>query len=181
MEAFAFGNPTTTNQADGAGPTVYTLGTEWFASVAAPIVGGRWRAPDTVPSISCNMLLYRVSDQALLASSGAFTPTAGVENDVLFSSPFTSVIDEHYVTAVLTNRYTFSNPGGFPHTTTHLTAPAGVNGRFRIVTAGNPAFPDSIHPGGVGYQVGPLVETTVVTLPMLLAPPFAAISRAGSW
>lgn len=181
MEAFAFGNPTTTNQADGAGPTVYTLGTEWLASVAAPVVGGRWRAPDTVPSISCNMLLYRVADQALLASSGAFTPIAGIENDVLFSVSFMSVIDEHYVSAILTNRYTFSNPGGFPHTTTHLTAPSGVNGRFRQVTAGNPAFPNSIHPSGVLYHVSPLVETTVVTLPTLIAPPFAAIQRAGSW
>ena len=164
-EILNFGAPTTPNQCDGGGPTVYMLGCEFESSVAGSITGNRWLAPSGGVSITCIMKLYRVSDMAEVATSdgAGFTAVAGVDNDIAFLVPFTPVPGVRYVSAVLTNCYAFKNPGGFPYTTAHLTAPAtgtggALNGRLRITTAGNPVFPDS--GSAVNFMISPIMDFT---------------------
>ncbi len=162
-EILNFGAATTTNQCDGAGPTVYMLGCEFESSVAGSITGNSWFAPTGGVSITCIMKLYRVSDMAEMATSAGFTATAGADNQISFTVPFTPVAGVRYVSAVLTNCYQFKNPGGFPYTTAHLTAPAtgtggALNGRFVITTAGNPVFPTTV--SAVNFMISPIMDFT---------------------
>jgi hypothetical protein len=167
-EYIDFGTPVNLDQSDGTPATVYCLGCEERLTVAGTAVACTWFAPTTAPTVSCNLLVYRKSDQALLASTGAFTPTLGVNNVVDLITPvaldaYTGDNSTVYVATVLTNRYTFTL-GGFPFAQGNLTAPAtggpggAGNGRYREVTAGNPAFPNNIHPSAANYFVGLVID-----------------------
>ncbi len=158
-EAFNFGTPAVLDQLDGGGGgTVYMLGGEYDSDVDAPVFGVRWYAPATTPGVTCIAKLYRESDGAEMATSdgAGFTPTTGQNNDILFTTPFNGLAGVLYVPAVLTRRYTFTAPGGF----TFTSSPAGVlqahRGRFKIVTAGNPAFPNTT--STTNFHIGPLVD-----------------------
>lgn len=175
-EYIDFGTPVNLDQSDGSPATVYCLGCEERLTVAGTAVACTWFAPTNVPSIQCNLLIYRKSDQALLASTGGFTPTPGVNNIVDLITPvalsaYTGDNSTVYVATVLTNRYTYTL-GGFPFAQGNLTAPAtggpegAGNGRFREVTAGNPAYPNNIHPSAANYFVGMVIDVA--------APPVSA-------
>lgn len=160
-EAFNFGNPSAPDNSDGG--QVYVLACEWEAGVAGSSLGGRWRCPTNAPGITTQMLLYRKSDMALLASK-TFTPSAGVDNDVLFDSAVSVAANARYVTGVLTDRYAATASYGWPATTTNLTAPAGVNGRLATTTAGNPVYPGTISGNASNFHIGPLWEATGATI-----------------
>jgi hypothetical protein len=148
---------------------VFSIGTEWEASTSEPVIGNRWRAPTTVPSIQCRMGLYRKGDQLLVAQSQLFTPVAGIDNDVLFDTPFTAAALTRYVSVVVTNRYAFTTAAGWPFAAGVLTAPSGVNGRFGATTAGTLVWPNSVSPGAVCYFIGPLYGLALrTTLPTLI-------------
>jgi hypothetical protein len=156
-EAFNFGNPTDPDNSDGG--LVYVFGCEWESAVAGLVTGGRWRRPTNAPGVLCYMLLYRKSDMAELARK-TFTPSAG-DNDITFDSAVSASASTRYVSAVLADRYAFT-VGGFPFTTTNLTAPAGVNGRLATTVADTPVYPSNIHGSAANFFIGPLFTPTSV-------------------
>lgn len=154
-EIFNFGNPTDPDNNDGG--QVYTMGCEWESSVVGSVTGGRWRAPTNPPATQCRMALFRVSDLAKVAESNLFTATPNADNDVSFTSPFTIAAATRYVSAIVTDRYVFTL-AGWPFTTTHMTAPSGVNGRLATTTAGVAVYPSTIHASAANFFVGPIFD-----------------------
>lgn len=166
-EAFNFGTPANPDNSDGG--QVYVFGCEWQSSLPGTCTGGRWRRSTNQVGVLCYMLLYRKSDQALLASR-TFTPSAG-DNDVTFVSSVDIDAATRYVSAVLADRYAYTL-AGWPFTTEHMTAPAAVNGRLITTTAGNPTYPANVHGAAANFFIGPLFEADpegIVSVPGRLA------------
>lgn len=184
IQKFNFGTPADLDEADGT--QQHVLACRYFCDVAAPIVGGEWYRPTNAPTNTLTMALWRHSDQALLRSKTFTAPVTGLVQ-AIFDTPFSGLANEHYVIGVLTDRYVFTAPGGWPFTTVNLTAPAqvaavNVNGCFALNTGGALTFPATT-PGGVtNYHVSPLVDVSEVssaTLHIVLPSPSASLSGAG--
>jgi len=188
IQKFSFGAPADLDEADGV--QQHVLGCRFFCDVAAPIVGGEWYRPTNNPTNTLTMCLFRQSDQALLRSKTFTAPVTGL-TQVMFDTPFDGLAGVHYVIAVLTNRYVFTSPGGWPFTTTNLTAPAqvasaNVNGCFALNTGGALTYPATVPAGTTNYHVSPLVDVSTVnnatvhlSLPALSGA-FTAQSPAGA-
>lgn len=149
-QSFIYGAATTPDQTDGG--QVYTLGQPWSADAAGQVTGNEWLAPTNAPVNQCRMCLFRVSDMLKVAESNLFTATLGVINSVAFTSPFLSAAGVEYISGVVTDRYAFKNPGGYPYTTANLTTTG--TGTFVFSAAGTPTFPDGV--SASNYMVGPI-------------------------
>lgn len=164
IQKFSFGIPADLDEADGV--QQHVLGCRYYCDVAAPIVGGEWYRPTNNPTNTLTMCLFRVSDQTLLRSKTFSAPVAGL-TQVFFDTSFPGLAGEHYVIAVLTNRYVFTSPGGWPFTTSNLTAPAqvasaNVNGCFALNTGGALTYPVTVPAGTTNYHISPLVDVSEI-------------------
>lgn len=163
VEKFTFNTVTTADQAD----SIFMLGCRWTTATAGTSAGVEWRRPTNLPTTNVYCALYRESDQQLIASGGPFLPatlTPGL-NTLNFTLPANVSPGETYRSAVLTNRYAFSSPGGWPYTTTNLMAPSTGNGCLVSTTAGALVYPSGAHPGGANFHVSPLFEASVIEEP----------------
>src|SRR5918993_1155030 len=119
-ETFTIAAPGVPNQADGAGPEIYTLGREFESSAALPCIGVDWWTPTAVPTIQVQGSLWQKADKGNVALSSLRTLVLGDLGHVYrftFVTPFTLAIGIRYVVGVLTNRYVFtSGAGQFPKT-----------------------------------------------------------------
>lgn len=181
VQKFNFGIPADLDEADGV--QQHVLACRFYCDVAAPIVGGEWYRPTNAPTNTLTMALWRQSDQVLLKSKVFTAPSTGLVQ-ATFDTPFSGLANEHYVIGVLTNRYVFTAPGGWPFTTANLTAPAqvaavNVNGCFALNTGGALTYPATV-PGGVtNYHVSPLVDVADInsaTLHFSLPSPSASLT-----
>lgn len=113
LESLAWPNttPNLTNAADGS--TTYTMGIRFHLLQATRCFGVRWRVPDTVtpaPAGGHQVTLWNATTTAQITIK-AFTPTAGVYQDVLFDAPVDLVAaPQEYVAAVTTVRYVHRAP-----------------------------------------------------------------------
>lgn len=158
-EFFDFGTPADLDEADGT--QIHMLGVDWFSSAPGVSTGGRWYRPTNNPTNTLTMCMFNLDTQALLASKTFTAPSSGYL-DVLFDTPVAVTANQHYIQAVLTNRYVFTSPGGWPFTTTSLTAPNLFNARLALNTGGSLTFPAAIHGGGANFFVSPLFTLTSV-------------------
>jgi hypothetical protein len=155
-ETFTFGAATNPDQAD----TPFMLGVRWSSAVAGQSAAVEWLRPTNLPTIDVYCALYRASDQQLVASGGPFAPntlTAGL-NRLNFTAAAAIEPTETYVSAVLTNRYAFSVPGGWPFTTASMTAPLSGNGRLASTSAGTLVYPGTAHVNNANFHVSPVFE-----------------------
>lgn len=167
-DMFDFGTPGQLDQSDGG--ATYALGGAWTSDVDCEVIGNKWRCPTNGPSGQQKMALYRVSDQTLLAESLLFTPVTGVYNDILFTTPAAIVAGVEYVSVVVTNRYAYTSPGGWPHTSVegHLTTPSSLGGRFVTTTAGTSAYPSGT--SAANYHIGPIVRLVDAAATVTITP-----------
>lgn len=161
-ETFSFGTPSTLNGDDGV---IYILATEWESSATGSWTGNQWYAPATIDGNNHYMLAYLKTSgtTGTLLSSQVFTPTAGILQTVSFSSPLAIAASTRYVACVLTQRYTATGSFGWPSTTTHLTAPSGVNGRLVVTSANTAAFPSTVSGTANCFHISPSVDFVSAT------------------
>lgn len=130
-----------------------TLGTLFTTAVAGTIDGIRWYVPTTLPSSTCDALLYRWDSDTtgtLLGQVSFGTLTANTWNSVNFASPISIVAGgQRYVACIFTpDHYDYTNffftSSGV--TNGNLTAPQNDdvtpahNGKF--IQNATPAYPD---------------------------------------
>lgn len=143
--------PSSTDLVDGS--SLYNMGLR-FALVAPQACAGiTWRAPDTTPDPPGGHLASVWNwDTGVRLASKAFTPTPGVDQDVVFDSPLSLTTGVNYAAAVYTGHYVF-------HTGTwNVTTPSGNAQGDRgvlVADAGADAFPDDLF--NSWYYVGPLM------------------------
>jgi hypothetical protein len=131
----------------------YDLAVGWQCAVAGSVLGVEWFAPTNAPGVTTVAKLWRVSDNALLASK-VFTPVLGVRQQILFDTPVPITVGTGYRVSVYTDRFTltFEYPG-WPITSGNLST-ANPDG-WLAVGAG---FPDN-GPRTALYHVSPVVQT----------------------
>jgi len=138
------------DEADG---TDYALGTRFTPGVNGTVTGGRWRFPATIPHATTPVQvgLYRVSDQALLASASfPLGATLGAWNEVTYSSPASVTAGVTYATVIWTPlRYVATPTYAWPVTSGDLTA-SSSNG-WLAVTPGALVFPTTQSGNSASY------------------------------
>lgn len=166
VEKFTFNAATNLDQADSP----FMLGCRWTTSADGTSAGVEWLRPTNLPTIPVYCAIYRESDQQLIASGGPFQPntlTPGL-NTLNFTAPVNVVTTETYRSAVLTNRYAFSSPGGWPYTTASMNAPVQSNGCLAGTAPATLVYPSLAHAGGANFHVSPLFEATVIEEPEVI-------------
>lgn len=152
--------PATLDQADAQ---QHVLGVDAYAIAAGLCTGLRWWRPTNAPAIQCVGVMWLLSDpSAPVVSKNINAATSGY-NDFLWDTPIAWAANVHYIVAVLTDRYAFTSPGGWPFQSDSLRADAGVNARLALNTGGALTFPSAIHSGGANFFVSPLFERTSVS------------------
>ena len=172
--------------------TAYTLGTTFYVtSSGRTAVGVRWYFPATLPTGTVTAKLYRVSDQAELASATFSDPTAGSWNVALFAAAVSLTQNAAYIAAVHTeDRYvatvdffdaqSVSNaPLMSPQDGTDPLG-SGVLRNGILHVGSTPSYPD-LQGGGACYFVDVILPDTVTgvasaSLGSLSAPAEAAVS-----
>lgn len=162
-EDFVLGTPTVTDNTDSG--QVYTLGREFESSIALPCIGVDWWCPTNLISIQTQSSLYQKADKGQVALSALRTvtnPERGTVLRILFVTPFLLSIGVRYSVGILTDRYAYTaGAGQFPKSSVpngYMSAPSGVNSRYKETTAGNSVYPDNIHPSGVDYHIAPVLQ-----------------------
>lgn len=131
----------------------YDLAVGWSCAVPGSVLGVEWFAPTNPPTVTTVAKLWRVSDNALLASK-TFVPVDGIRQQILFDTAVPITAATGYRCSVYTDRFTltFDYPG-WPITSGNLStlSPDG----WLAVGAG---FPDN-GPRTALYHVSPIVQT----------------------
>lgn len=107
-------SPTSTNATDAQ---EYALGVTWYTVTPGWCLGAKWRFPSTLPTGSVTAKLWRVTppdtvqaNATELASATFASPTAGVVNEVRWSSPVAVTANTIYVVSIKTaDRYVVSS------------------------------------------------------------------------
>lgn len=131
----------------------YDLAVGWSCAVAGSVLGVEWFAPTNPPTVTTLAKLWRVSDNALLASK-TFVPIDGIRQDILFDTPVPIGAATAYRVSIYTDRFTLTfDYGGWPITNGNLSTlnPDG----WLAVGAG---FPDN-GPRTALYHMSPIVQT----------------------
>jgi hypothetical protein len=163
-ETFSFGSPAVTNGDDGV---IYVLGTEFTTSGSGSWTGNQWFAPVTIDGNNHYVLAYLKTSATTgtVLASKVFTPTSGILQTVSFTTPLAITSGNTYVACVLTQRYTATSAFGWPITTAHLTAAAGVNGRFVVTSPDTAAFPQNVSGTANSFHISPSVDFTGTLIP----------------
>lgn len=169
-QSITFAPPAVPDQSDGG--QVYVLGCQCETqgtAVAFTIDGVEWRCPNNAPTTATRALLYRNSDTSAPMAAKNFSPSLGVVNTVLFDAPVAGSHSEDYVVGVLTDRYAYTSPGGWPLSSTNIIAQSGVNGRLVFTTAGVNAYPNIVSGGATNFHISPIMTFGVAAANAALA------------
>ncbi len=156
-EAIAWSNPVPDLVDADDVSTRYNLGVKFTLTTGKPCYGVQWRAPTNTPSptqpgfvVGHSASLWDLDENQLEKID--FTPTPGVYQDILFTTPYALVGGTEYIVSVYTFHYTF-RAGQFPAASPsgNIAAP---NGRL-VADQGPDAFPSGTSTGC--FYVSPLV------------------------